>query len=114
MPQVLGQGNCQYTVLNTAGTTTLNPGQASGPPTSTGVLFGVTMTAVGTGYGVTMLDIIPASGNVATSTNTLMNGTSTAVGARLVCGLEGVGVRYKGALVAVTSGTAGAYNALWD
>jgi len=114
MPQVLGQGNCQYTVLSTAGTSTLNPGQASGPAIACGVIFGANVQAVGTSFALTMVDIIPASGNVAVSTSTLLNGTATAIGQRLVAGLEGVGVRYKGALVAIVTGTAGAYNALWD
>lgn len=108
MPQQLGQGNCQYTVVSTVGTSTLNPGQASGPPISPGVFFGATMQAVGTSFGITALDI------AGTSTQTLMSGTGTAVGQRLVAGLEGVGVRYRDALVVVTTGTAGAYNALWD
>lgn len=72
------------------------------------------MEAVGTGYGLTVVDIVPQSGNVAVATNTLLNGTGTAVGQRFLAGLEGVGVRAKGALVAITTGTAGAYNALWD
>lgn len=113
MPLNLGQGNCQYTAINTAGTTTLNPGPASGTPTTFGVLYGVATLAVGTGFGYTLYDIVPQVGNVAASTNTLMNG-SAALGNPLVAGIGGVGVRYKGALVAVTTGTPGSINALWD
>lgn len=113
MPLLLGEGNCQYTALSTAGTSTLNPGQASGPPTSFGVLYGVSQISAGTSFAFTALDIVPASGSVAASTNTLMNGTGSA-GQSFTAGIGGVGVRYKGALVFVTTGTPGLINALWD
>lgn len=109
----LYQGNCQYTPLNTAGTTTLNPGQASGPPSSFGVLYGVATLAAGTAFACTVLDIVPQMGQNPATTNTLMNGTNSA-GVVQAAGIPGVGVRYKGALVAITSGTPGLLNALWD
>lgn len=112
MPLELGQGNCQYTGINTAGTSTLNPGPA-GAPTTFGVFYGVATLAAGTGFGYTVYDIVPAVAQVAASTNTLMNGTNTA-GVVQAPGQPGVGVRYKGALVVVTSGTPGLINALWD
>jgi hypothetical protein len=108
MPQVLSQGNCGYTVLNTAGTTTLNPGPSSGPPIQPGVLFGAQVTSVGTSFVITMVDI------VGTTTNTLVNGTATAIGQQFPAGVPGVGVRYRGALVAIVTGTPGAYVGLWD
>jgi hypothetical protein len=115
MPQVLSEGNCQYTVLNTAGTTTLNPGQAAGPPVSPLVFFGIQAVAVGTAFVFTAYDIYPATpGGAAAGTNTLLNGTSTAAGQLFEAGAPGVGVRCKGGLVVVTSGTPGVYNALWD
>jgi hypothetical protein len=115
MPQVLGAENSNYTVLNTAGTTTLNPGQVSGPPIQPGVLFGAQVVNVGTNFVLTVVDIIPASpGGAAASTNTLLNGTATGIGQQLPAGAPGVGMRYKGALVAIVTGTPGAYNALWD
>lgn len=124
MPLLLGENNCQYTPLNTAGTTTLNPGQSGAPgvgqqgggPSSFGVLYGVATLAPGTGFGFTAYDLIPPTGigtNTATVTNTLMNGTNSA-GVVQSAGLAGMGVRYKGALIVVTSGTPGLLNALWD
>lgn len=115
MPQVLGEGNCQYTVLNTAGTTTLNQAPpAGGPASQPGVFFGVQNIGLGTSYAVTVLDIIPAVGSVAVATNTLLNGTATAAGQLFQAGTPGIGVRYRGALVAIVSGTPGVFNALWD
>lgn len=119
MPQNLSQGNCQYVPLNTAGTTTLNQGQQAagvGQPSTFGVLYGVATIAAGTSFGVTLYDIITPTGlgtNTATVTNTLMSGTNTA-GAVQAAGLAGVGVRYKGALVAVAAGTPGLLNVLMD
>jgi hypothetical protein len=118
-------GNSQYTPLLTA-TTTLNPGQSGIPgpgqqgtlPTTYGVLYGVYVPALGTStttgtatasnpIGVSLYDVISPNfqgTNTATVTNLLLNGTATANGASFVAGLQGVGVRYKGALVAVLSG----------
>lgn len=113
MPALLGVGNGQYTAISTAGTTTLNPGQAGPIASQPGVLYGMTQIAAGASFAATVLDIIPASGATAITTNTLLSGTGTA-GQRFVAGLEGVGVRYRGALVVVSSGTPGQINALWD
>lgn len=119
MPQVQGQGNCQYTVLNTAGTTTLNPGPQQPPapsivPSQICVFFGLECIAPGTTFAVTVYDITPATpGGAAAGTNTLLSGTGTA-GQFFAPGAAGVGVRVRGALVAVATGTPGAYNALWD
>lgn len=107
-------GNCQYTPISTAGTSTLNPGQASGPPTSAGVFYGILQVAAGTGFGFTVLDVVPAQGSaIAVQTNTLLNGTGTA-GQYFPVASQGVGVRYKGALLVVTTGTPGLINADWD
>lgn len=115
MPALQGIGNCGYTVLTTAGTTTLNQSQsqssATGPPSGAGVFYGFYEVAAGTNFAATALDIVVAG--TTTSTSTLANGTGTAnqfFGP--VSG--GVGVRYRGALVAVTAGTPGVINALWD
>lgn len=116
MPALLGVGNCQYTAISTAGTTTLNQGQPGPIAPSPGVLYGLQQIAVGTSFAATVLDCIPQSGigtNTGTITNTLLSGTGTA-GQRFVAGLEGVGVRYRGALLVVSSGTPGQINALWD
>lgn len=126
MPLLLSEGNCQYTAISTNGTTTLNPGQAGAPgvgyqnslPSSFGVFWGAYLSALGTAPVLNVYDIIPPSGvgtNTATVTNLLMNGTGTAIGQSFAPGPLGVGIRYRGALVAVTSGTAaGTWNALWD
>jgi hypothetical protein len=115
MPASQGIGNCQYTVVTTVGTATINTLQGSVFPTipgaGVGVLYGANETAAGTTYGITMVDIVVAG--TTTSTNTLMNGTGTA-GQILYPGPAGIGVRYKGSLVAITSGTAGSINVLWD
>jgi hypothetical protein len=117
MPPPLFQGNCQYTALTTAGTTTLNTGQPAGPanPAMFGVLYGAVI-APGTTFAVTFLDVIQPTTigtNTATVTNTLMSGTGSA-GQLFTPAPAGVGVRYRGALVAVTTGTPGIINALWD
>lgn len=116
MPQVLGVGNLQYTVLNTAGTTTLNQGPASGVASQPGVLGGVVAIAVGTTWAFTLYDILPPAlpGRASAGTNTLLNGTATAANQQFAAGLNGDNVRYLGSLVAVTSGTPGIFNALWD
>lgn len=115
MPQVLSQGNCQYTPISTAGTYTLNPGPVQGPPSQPGVFFGMQAVGSGTTWAFTAFDVVPASpGGAAASTNTLLNGTTTAQGQQFPAGVTGVGVRYRGALVLVVTGTPGAFNALWD
>lgn len=115
MPANLSQANCQYTVLSTAGTTTVNQLQAgpslTGPPSGVGVLYGANETAAGTNFAVTVVDIVVAG--LVTTTNTLMNGTGTA-NQLMSPGPAGIGVRYRGALVAITAGTPGSINLLWD
>lgn len=114
-------GNCQYTPISAAGTTTLNPGQAAAQgslPTTFGVLYGVSQIAAGTAFAFTVYDLVPGTpaqlaAGTNTVTNTLLNGTGTA-GQGFPAGLQGEGVRYKGALVVVTAGVPGAINALWD
>ena len=114
----LGEGNCGYTVLSTAGTTTLNPGQSGPRAASNGVLYGATLIGLGTAPTLAIVDIIPPSGigtNTTTVTNTLLTAAGTAVGQNFSAGTPGVGVRYLGALVAINGGgVAGSWNALWD
>jgi hypothetical protein len=110
MPANLSQGNCQYTLLNTAGTTTINNANL-GTITPAGVFYGMLQLAPGTTFAATIYDIY-ATG-LTTNTATLLTGTGTA-GQVFTPGPAGVGVRYRGALVAVASGTPGAINALWD
>ena len=116
MPQVLGEGNCQYSVINTAGTSTLNSGPASGVQSQCSVFFGMVAIAQGITWAFTVLDVLPPAlpGGTSAGTNTLLNGTATAANQQFAPGPVGVGVRYRGSLVVVTTGTPGAYNALWD
>lgn len=113
MPALQGVGNSGYTQISTNGTTTLNQGQASGVAANPGVLYGAQLIALGTAPVATFLDIWP--NGTATTTTTLYVATGTAAGQQFSAGIPGVGVRYKGALVVVTTGTAaGTWNALWD
>lgn len=115
MPATLSQGNCQYALLNTAGTTTINQLQAgpslTGPPSGVGVFYGMVQLAAGTTFAATVVDIY-VSGTT-TSTATLATGTGTAM-QQFAAGVSGFGVRYRGALVSIATGTPGAINALWD
>jgi hypothetical protein len=121
MPAPLYQGNCGYTPITAAGTTTLNPGPAAGPgvglasPATFGAFYGASWYATGTTFAITVYDVQTTvnQNGTTTVTNTLMNGTGTA-GQVISAGPPGVGVRYKGALVCVTTGTPGGINALWD
>lgn len=116
MPAVQSQGNCQYTVLNGTGTTTINqtpPAGGSGP-SQPQVFYGANVVTPGTTFVLSVYDVIPAVGGVAITTNTLMQGTATAAGQQFIAGIPGVGVRFRGQLLLVTTGTPGQFNALWD
>lgn len=123
MPGPIFQGNCNYTPISTIGTQTINPGSpeiVGGQPLpqgqTYGVLYGFTLTSAGTAATVvTYLDIYVtlSTAGTTTVTNTLLSGTASAAGNNV--GVSGsYGIRYRGALVLVTSGTAGAGNSLWD
>jgi hypothetical protein len=120
MPGPLFNNNCQYTVINTIGTTTVDPGATPADPGYAGrwgVFYGYTATSTGTaGMVVTAYDIqqVPTGTGTVTTTNTIMNGTATAPGQTIQAGIAGIGVRYKGSLVIITTGTAGAGLSLWD
>ena len=112
-------GNARYTKLTGTGTTTLNAGQAASaqPQVDQGIFYGAVCLAVGTTYVISVYDMIPPTNNgtnTATTTNLLMNGTCTAIGQQFVAAPVGIGIRYRGALVAIQSGTAGQINAVWD
>lgn len=120
MSIVLGNNeNCSYSVLTTAGTYTLNPGPGS-PAQGVGVgtpgaYYATYVTTFGTSPVFTVYDITPVRGSVAASTNVLHNGTATAVNQSFIPVTGGlIGIRYTGALVVVTTGTANALNVLWD
>lgn len=119
----LGVDNCRYAVLTTTGTTTICQGPsnygAAYPPNlgsaPLGCFYGFTTIAVGTSFAATFYDVIqgvPSAPSTLT-TNTLINGTGTA-GQVITPGPIGLGVRFQGSLVVVTSGTPGVINALWD
>lgn len=119
----LGINNCRYTVLTTAGTTTINQGPsgygAAYPvnygPAQVSCFYGFTTTAVGTSFAATVYDIVSGvpSAPATLTTNTLLNGTGTAY-QTLTPGPSGLGVRVQGSLVVVTGGTPGSINLLWD
>jgi len=90
-------GVSYYTPLTTAGTTTIKA--------TPGVYFGLLGIASGTSYAAVIYDI-------GTATN-IIQGTATITAGQTV-NLGGVGIRTTGAMVAVTSGTPGQINALWD
>ena len=120
MAPPIGRGNCNYTLISTIGTTTINQGPSVSDPGYAGrygVFYGYVATGTGTaGMGVTALDlVVNATGTgTTTATNTIMSGTATGVNQQLLAGIAGIGVRYRGSLVIVTSGTAGAGLSLWD
>lgn len=120
MPAQLGVGNAQYTQISTNGTTFLTTAAAVGQPpqSNPGAFYGANLVSLGTAPVLTVLDLIPpAPGgtSTATVTNTIYNGTGTAAGQVLAAGPGALGIRYRGSLVVVTSGTAaGTWNALWD
>lgn len=114
MPLALGIGNCQYTQITTAGTTTVIVGPTSGIPTSQNVLYGANVSVFGTTPTVACYDLVPPTpgGGTATQTFLLLAGTFTAAGQALSPGI--VGARLKGSLAVVTTGTANTWNVLWD
>jgi hypothetical protein len=118
VPVTLSQGNAQYSVLTTAGTYTLNPGPTPGPgvafPGPPGAYYGSYVSTFGTSPVFTVYDIVPAHGSVAVATNILANGTGTAVNQSFTPTGQSIGIRYQGALVVVTTGTANGLNVLWD
>jgi hypothetical protein len=119
MPPPLYQGNCGYTQLSTAGTYTLNGGNPGGvEPGYFGVFYGfAAVGAFGTAGAVLAaydVQTVVTGTGTNTNTNTLMSGTTTAQGQVLAAGPGELGVRYRGTLLVVMSGTAETVNALWD
>lgn len=95
-----------YTQINTNGTTTVNP--------NPGFYYGLNAIGLGTLWAASVYDVVVTG--TSTQTNTLAAGISIgAVGVLGLGGPPGMGVKTKGALVVVTSGTlAGNLNCLWD
>ena len=98
-------GDGQYTAITTNGTTTLN-----GPANQVGgVYYGATLFALGTAPVITVYDV------VGTNTQQIMNGTGTAANQSFTPLGTTLGVRCKGNIVVVTTGTAaGSWLNLWD
>lgn len=120
MAAPLGQANCQYTAISTIGTMTVNAGPTPADPGYAGrygIFYGFAVTGTGTaGMGITALDVVVAMTGTGTTTvtNTLMVGTATAPGQVLSAAPQGIGIRYRGSLIIITTGTAGAGLSLWD
>ena len=102
---VYSPGCANYSVISTAGTTTIDVGH--------GVFYGINCISTGTTWTLTPYDV-RVSGTT-TTTNTL-NATQTASGTGFQAnpGPGGTGVQFLGALIVVTSGTPGLWNVLWD
>lgn len=81
-----------------------------------GLYYGLMVTGIGTLWVGTVLDIYATGTGTASATNTLAAGiTLGALGLAALAGPSGLGIRYKGTLQVVTSGTiAGSLNCLWD
>jgi hypothetical protein len=111
----LYEGNCNYTPsLSTLGTQTVAGGDPAGQPGRYGVLYGYNLVSAGTAaMVVTYYDVVTDVATQGVTTNTLFVGTASAAGAA-VAPLNGVGVRFRGNLVLVTTGTVGNGNTLWD
>ena len=111
----LGFQSSNYTLISTNGTTTLALAQATGqttPPSVATIYYGCNLILAGTAAVFTVLDIYTAGPT--TTTNTIDQHQGTA-GANFNGGAGAVGVRCKGNLVIVTTGTgAGTWMALWD
>lgn len=117
MPAPLSQLNVRYTPLSTIGTTTVEPGAPPQDPGLAGrycTLYGVQCLS-GTAFGVAVYDmqvVVTGTGTI-TNTNTLITGTITAGQSLLPLGGSSQGVRVRGGLVVVTTGT-GTGNLAWD
>ena len=101
----LYQTNCNYTTVNTAGTTTLNQGG--------GVYYGGLFTQNGTAFTYVAYDIYVA-GTATTTAQLTATQTASGSGQQIQPTPSGIGVRYRGSLVTVTGGTPGIVNSLWD
>ena len=96
-----------YTVNPAAGTNTITTGRAA----PGGVFMGA-ISLAGTGT-YDAFDVV-VTGTVTTTNNLTGLQTATAIGQVIAAGPPGVGVRFYGTLVYVTTGTLAAFNTLWD
>ena len=99
---VYSPGCANYSILSTAGTSTVD---SSGG----GIFFGLNCIAVGTTWTATAYDVFGTNTNQLIATQ-----TAAATGFQGNPGSGGTGVRYSGSLILVTTGTPGVWNVLWD
>jgi len=108
---VYSPGCCNYTPINTAGTTTIK--------SNGGIFYGFNAVTAGTSYTISPYDIyVNVSGTTTTTTTNQLFATSTAsispTGAVVNVTAGGGGIRFNGQLACVTAGTPGLWNVLWD
>ena len=106
MPAPLYQNNAQYTLFAAIGTQTLNASAGAAQP---GVFYGGQFLQNGTSFTATYYDIVGTATNQLTATQ-----TASGAGQQILAGPAGLGVRYRGTLIVVTTGTAGLLSSLWD
>lgn len=105
MPAPLFLGNCNYTPFSTNGTQTVNQGG--------GVFYGGIFIQNGTSFTYTAYDIYTA-GTTTTTSQLTATQTGSGAGQLIQPTPAGIGLRYRGSLVIITTGTAGVANTLWD
>ena len=103
---IYSPGCANYTVLNTAGTTTVDS-------TGGGILYGFNAISVGTSWTITAYDVY-VTGTTTNTNQMIATQTAASTGFQGNPGSGGTGVRYNGNLVVVTTGTPGVWNVLWD
>ena len=103
---IYSPGCANYSVLNTAGTTTVD---SSGG----GILYGFNAISVGTSWTITAYDVY-VTGTTTNTNQMVATQTAASTGFQGNPGSGGTGVRYNGNLVVVTTGTPGVWNVLWD
>jgi hypothetical protein len=106
---VYSPGCANYTAITTAGTSTIKSGG--------GIFYGFVAVANGTSFTLTPYDVyVSVTGTTTSTTTTQMYPTSTAGTPSSTVNITAgaAGVRFNGQLLAVTAGTPGQFNVLWD
>jgi hypothetical protein len=102
-------GNANYTNYAAVGTQTIG----AAAPGTPGVLYGGIFVQNGTAYTATYYDLV-VTGTTTASNQLTATTTAAGSGPTVLPGPGPLGVRFKGTLVLVTTGTAGSINTLWD
>lgn len=113
---VVGDGNCQYAISTATGTVTVNS-QGPRPQPQSGLYYGARLIALGTAPVLTVLDLYTTvtSTGTTTTTTTIDVCTGTAAGQAFPAMGGAVGLRLRGSLVVVSTGTAaGTWLVGWD